>query len=368
MKSFQDWRFDSDILICEGLLNEDQEFSMARGELTSIKNAISRLMKKLKGEGNLEAWVQSKITKAADYITTVADHMESGEDDTEKDDEDEMEESWSTKYKKSIDCNNPKGFSQRAHCQGRKKKEISEACWKGYVQKGLKKKGKKLVPNCVPVNEANKSGDDSLRDWFTKSRSSDGTPGWVQLGGKYAGKPCAKQPGQTTKPKCGSSKMKADLSHKEEERAFRRKNQEDPNPDRKGKAKMVATEEKDACYKKVKSRYSVWPSAYASGALVKCRKVGAANWGNKSKKKDVKEAYTRIQERGATYSIMLNWRGRIINTQMFFPKFTRPTKEEVVREVRKVYPNCVVLYFSPSYKDPTKPLLFAGEPNGSQLK
>jgi hypothetical protein len=42
---------------------------------------------------------------------------------------------------------------------------------------------------------------------------------------------------------------------------------------------------KDACYSKVKSRYKVWPSAYASGALVKCRKVGAANWGNKSKVK-----------------------------------------------------------------------------------
>ena len=42
---------------------------------------------------------------------------------------------------------------------------------------------------------------------------------------------------------------------------------------------------KDACYHKVKARYDVWPSAYASGALVKCRKVGAANWGNKSKKK-----------------------------------------------------------------------------------
>lgn len=40
--------------------------------------------------------------------------------------------------------------------------------------------------------------------------------------------------------------------------------------------------EKDACYHKVKARYDVWPSAYASGALVKCRKVGAANWGNKS--------------------------------------------------------------------------------------
>lgn len=41
---------------------------------------------------------------------------------------------------------------------------------------------------------------------------------------------------------------------------------------------------KDACYNKVKSRYKIWPSAYASGALVRCRKVGAANWGNKSKK------------------------------------------------------------------------------------
>jgi len=40
----------------------------------------------------------------------------------------------------------------------------------------------------------------------------------------------------------------------------------------------------DACTRKVKSRYAVWPSAYASGALVKCRKVGAANWGNKGKK------------------------------------------------------------------------------------
>ena len=43
-------------------------------------------------------------------------------------------------------------------------------------------------------------------------------------------------------------------------------------------------EKKDACYHKVKSRYKVWPSAYASGALVRCRKVGAKNWGNKSKK------------------------------------------------------------------------------------
>lgn len=44
-------------------------------------------------------------------------------------------------------------------------------------------------------------------------------------------------------------------------------------------------EKQDACYNKVKSRYKVWPSAYASGALVQCRKKGADNWGEGGKKK-----------------------------------------------------------------------------------
>tara|TARA_A100001015_G_C14860860_1_gene660304 strand:- start:267 stop:677 length:411 start_codon:yes stop_codon:yes gene_type:complete len=52
----------------------------------------------------------------------------------------------------------------------------------------------------------------------------------------------------------------------------------------KKKKKKKSSGKKDACYYKVKARYSVWPSAYASGALVKCRRVGAKNWGNKSKK------------------------------------------------------------------------------------
>jgi len=51
-------------------------------------------------------------------------------------------------------------------------------------------------------------------------------------------------------------------------------------------AKRKATKKaNDACAKKVKSRYKVWPSAYASGAVAKCRKVGAKNWGNKSGRK-----------------------------------------------------------------------------------
>jgi hypothetical protein len=45
---------------------------------------------------------------------------------------------------------------------------------------------------------------------------------------------------------------------------------------------LILAEKKDACYHKVKASAKVWPSAYASGRLVQCRKKGASNYGNKS--------------------------------------------------------------------------------------
>ena len=67
--------------------------------------------------------------------------------------------------------------------------------------------------------------------------------------------------------------LEAVLDEKASKRARRKKR-------KKAKKKKA---KRDACYHKVKSRYKVWPSAYASGALVKCRKVGAKNWGNSAK-------------------------------------------------------------------------------------
>lgn len=58
-------------------LNEDYEYEMARNELRTAMRGIERLMKHLDGEGDLEAWVQSKLTKASDYIDTLADYMDS---------------------------------------------------------------------------------------------------------------------------------------------------------------------------------------------------------------------------------------------------------------------------------------------------
>lgn len=58
---------------------DDHEHSMARSELATIASAVKRLKKKMGGEGNIEAWVQSKITKAADYLDSAADYVDSGE-------------------------------------------------------------------------------------------------------------------------------------------------------------------------------------------------------------------------------------------------------------------------------------------------
>ena len=146
----------------------------------------------------------------------------------------------------------------------------------------------------------------TLHKWFKGSKSKDGKGGWVNV---VTGGTCASdEPGEGT-PKCVSSAKRASMTKAERLSAARRKKKADPGQQQKSGAakptyvstdpkKKMKKEEveiiegkdkkgkgsgtKDACYHKVKSRYSVWPSAYASGALVKCRKVGAANWGNKS--------------------------------------------------------------------------------------
>ena len=348
--------------------SKDHEVAMAQSQLKKSARNIAKLRKALgKKEKDIPAWMQAKITDTAHDTDAAAGYV------------DKMDEEFIAE-----------------------KRDGKSAKSKGY----------------------------SLRDWFKGG-------GWVQAGGKYDGKPCAKQPGQKTKPFCRDADDRANMSKKERNRRAAKKRREDPNPDRKGPAKMVSASysnwradleqldefmglfgpktvtpkdspsgtksvkvdkkyparqngrpvdvtydkegnktvtpmkpgraglmqykygstwgmpqynsyepegevvterdawgtgpmdrikcadgicrtpqeieklrqqnlkkkgitldkahyepegelvdegKKDACYHKVKSRYSVWPSAYASGALVKCRKVGAKNWGNKTKK------------------------------------------------------------------------------------
>ena len=101
-------------------------------------------------------------------------------------------------------------------------------------------------------------GEEGLRDWFGKSsgttKSGRKVRGWVQVGGKYDGKPCARQPGQKSTPKCVSSSKRRSMSDKERDSAARRKRAADPNqPQKSGAAKPtnVSTDPK----RKMKENY-----------------------------------------------------------------------------------------------------------------
>ena len=51
-----------------------------------------------------------------------------------------MNEEWSNDYKKKIDCSNPKGFSQKAHCAGRKKRQAKKDTKSKPVKEEMEKK------------------------------------------------------------------------------------------------------------------------------------------------------------------------------------------------------------------------------------
>src|SRR5210317_1800551 len=85
--------------VAEGtIVEDDHEISMARGELEAIVDKATQLASMLQGksdEGNpLEAWVQSKITKAKDYINSVSDYLTYNPDMKQNEEVNESPEGW----------------------------------------------------------------------------------------------------------------------------------------------------------------------------------------------------------------------------------------------------------------------------------
>ena len=167
---------------------------------------------------------------------------------------------------------------------GKKKEKVDEACWKGYKAYGMKKKGGKMVPNCKPVGSVKKEEvvvgeakvDKKLPD-YKRATARD----------KRYGNPYGSH-------ELGGGIRKDRRADHEAKRGV--KEEVVTEADKKGKG----SGKKDACYKKVKASAKVWPSAYASGRLVQCRKKGAANYGNsKSESYSWRDELDFVQEGAA---------------------------------------------------------------------
>ena len=331
----------------------DHEYEMIRRQTDNIIVAARKIKKEVgKGEGEVKAWVQSKITKASDYIDTAADYMT---------DKKEVKEgtlrSW-FKGSKSKDgkggwvnvttggtCASDEPGEGVPKCVSRSKYESmtpaerrSASRRKKSKDKGQQSKRNAAKPTYVATDKPKKK----MKEEFVSLPLQLEVPqndGEFKLGLMFResleqdrGMLFVFENTDQYSFHMKNTFIPLDIAFINEEGIIESIKELDPmNPipvypdgdiryaievnrgwfaengvevgdiiledteeteidltevkDKKGKGSGT----KDACYHKVKSRYSVWPSAYASGALVKCRKVGAANWGNSRKEEYVPE-------------------------------------------------------------------------------
>ena len=319
-------------------VEQDHEVQMARSDLYKAAKysiALHEMLKNVSEEQGIEGWVAAKITKASDYLSSVKHYMEydmmeskavtesmacdcdancgcGGECTTGcncKPGCDTLDESWLDDLKqmgyrfrdeiKSLsdpalaaklqaddqadlrtdnmvnDLNTVHAMNRTPTDQGYDNETIV-----GYISKYV-----------MPRHPALHNQGDFLKKMFPpgQNTSKDVLRGQLQKIAQMSQKVDVGQQGQQTQqPQTASIDYKQSM-HKKFEAKLKESTKKAVLEDFVGKPISEEefdklAEKQDACYHKVKSRYKVWPSAYASGALVQCRKKGAANWGNKSKK------------------------------------------------------------------------------------
>jgi len=175
----------------EGEESEDHEVSMAQNQLDTIIKMATELKAKMgEEEKEIPAWIQDHISKAENYIsqanTNYHEYGDSNEDINEDMDaqlqkdlqrsikslQNLLTKSKNPKEKENLKANIDATLSTIKWFKNKSKYEsVNEAgpCWKGYKQVGMKNKGGKQVPNCVPegvVNEARSVG--AIQKDFTK--------------------------------------------------------------------------------------------------------------------------------------------------------------------------------------------------------
>lgn len=109
-------------------------------------------------------------------------------------------EKWSNDYKKSINCSNPKGFSQKAHCAARKKRA------RGEETKSKSPFKEEFKLDEAPKRDFSKEKEQGLHGWFARRGGKGKSKGWVDCNTCRKGKckSCGRQEGETRSkyPRC----------------------------------------------------------------------------------------------------------------------------------------------------------------------
>ncbi len=291
----------------------DHEVQMARSDLYKIAKYSIKLHEMLKAvneQQGIEGWVQSKITKAADYMGSVYHHLDYEmkfdemteakkakpdyiDIDGDGDKKEPMKKAVKDKKNKKtteeatpVDDDDPRYKDDPNLPKNKKKKgatPVDDDDPRYKDDKNLKKK-ESLTLDSIYKNRLQEQLDSKLQAKKKDDIATDESGIMYRAGVKKYGKDGMKKI-QSAAGKGASAeeigKIKDKHNKKKTTESFQTLEESVGKPISEEEFDRLA-EKQDACYHKVKSRYKVWPSAYASGALVQCRKKGAKNWGNKS--------------------------------------------------------------------------------------
>jgi len=330
----------------------DDEGYMAKNELSQIESSVKKLKKIINSpQYQLPAWVQSKITKAADYISTAVEYLESDE---------KVEESTNP-------LKDPKTQLKRSTGAGALT-PVAAAQLGSRAQKLQKDKAKQ-----VDIPRFNKEEISLVEKILGEEKCGKGMY-WCNTQKKCRPLQGLKVPGQKIEPtetgivgECSHTKSGQDcpVHGKKECPSCDQQNESSTIRDANGNPyvefvdliKSGSIEEENPCWKgytqvgmKTKNGKEVPNCVPVKGGVKKAKGY---------KKESVDEAVRMPAQTGNNILVTLSWRGKYYSIQLFFPQTKIPSRLEITDEIQKVYPDSrVVTYRVADFKQ-GEPIVYA---------
>ena len=328
---------------------KDHEHSMARSELATIEKAVKRLKTKMKGEGNIEAWVQSKITKAADYIDSAADYLDSGEHDVEE----------NVKITVRRGVLHPKDTQlKRSTGAGALSPEAAEE----LGGKAVELRKKRLAQTELPtIKKEEKLVDKILEEIIQEGKKKNKKKGlWDRIRAKRKRGERRARPGEKDYPETldieeGLKQARKNVNASKCWTGYRAKGTKiedgEEVPDCK-KEDITIEDANGNTFAEITDVISIPRNtnedevcAYCGCDPCECEGSG------------LDEAVRIPAKSGNLLMVVVMWRGKTYGVRVFFPQSKMPNKKEVEQEIQKIYPDGRVTYFQRVDREPGQPFL-----------
>ena len=307
---------------------KDKEGYMAHSQMGTMRNAIGRLKKNIKKKDQqIPAWVQSKITKASDYVDTAADYMDSNESFT-------IDPKAHRKAQKDQKIRNmTKSPNENEAVVDKKKAKGPE-----WQKPTLQKNSFSLVDQILSEIDLNE--DLSIQD----AKGNE----MYQVVDLIKPEPIISEQGACGE--CGCRECVCEKGEVEKWEDSEEAHEDLEESDHKGEKKYCKKCKKEERRDECKYGGKVWD-----------RMTSDDDDDDSEDSGDVSEAVRMKARTGNLVAVILTWRGKSLMVRMFFPSLNYPSRSEVEAEVIKIYPGARVINYRRIEVTPGAPVVHVGE-------